>query len=61
MMYPQYMDSEICAKCGSGDTSIERVEFGTNILVWRRCNECGCLFIDAYEHSIKGIVDEEGM
>lgn len=62
MSYPKYTSPEICANCGSMGTSVDRIErseFGTRIIVWRSCFECGCLFIDTYEHTAKGIPEEE--
>lgn len=59
MAYPEYMEQGVCAKCGSGDVELFRVERGANVLLWFKCEDCGCEYIEAYEYSCKGCIAEE--
>ena len=60
--YPKHMEQGRCANCGSGNVCREGIEGGgpgENILVFFFCGNCGCEFIELYEYTCKGIIEEE--
>ena len=52
----EYMEQGVCAKCGSGNVNLFRIERDVSILLWFECADCGCEYIEMYEYIIKGIM-----
>ena len=55
----EFMEQGTCAQCGSLYVVQTAVEKDVNVLVWYRCRECGCEFVEMYEYSCKGVLIEE--
>ena len=56
----KFDEMDVCGLCGSGDVRCTGLVNGTaGIVLSFECNDCGCEFVQFYEYSCKGIVQDE--
>ena len=48
-----------CADCGSRNVTLVRMDWDYNIIAWFTCNECECLFLEAFDYASNGVPSEE--
>ena len=56
MGHIEFMEQGVCAKCGSGNVNLWRMERDASVLLWFTCDDCGCRYIEAYDYSCKGVL-----